>query len=171
MNARTSTVALLFALLAAPGCYSYTPIAMPETGMDVRAILETEAAVRRSDGFDDPITRYDGRTVAVTPDSVGIDILIAKSSSQFQGAEIRDTIFLRTNEVRVFQERKLSAVKTALVTVGVGVAAVAIVLGIDAVVGGTGDEPGNGGDPAIRIPLGGWVGSLVPALFGVGHRE
>jgi hypothetical protein len=160
-------------VLTATACYQYVPVATPRAGMDVRARLETEAAVRRSQGTIDPIVHYDGEIVEITPEFLALDVLIARSSSQFQDVEIRDTVRLRTDEVQSIEERKVSPIKTALVTVGAAVAVAAVVLGIDAIVGGTGDDGnGNGTPPAIRVPILGWVGArLAPVFVRIGREE
>src|SRR5690606_33869372 len=112
----------------------------------VRAQLETEAAVRRSQGLDDAVMRYDGVIVDITPETLSLDVVVARSTSAFQEITLRDTIAFRTGEVRAIMQRRLAPGRTALVTLGVGVAAFAIVKGIDTVVGGT-DGDGNGTPP------------------------
>lgn len=163
--------ALCFIALLTPACYTYTPVQSPAPGMDVRAQLETEAAVRRSQGLDDAVMRYDGVIVDITPETLSLDVVVARSTSAFQEITLRDTIAFRTGEVRAIMQRRLAPGRTALVTLGVGVAAFAIVKGIDTVVGGT-DGDGNGTPPpAMRIPVFSWVASrLLPALAG-GGRE
>lgn len=154
------------------GCYHYTPVQTAERGMDVRAQLETEAAIRRSQGMNDPIMRYDGVVVDVTPDAVSLDVLIARSTSAFQDVEIRDTIQLRTTEIQAIMQRSISPWRTALFTIGTGVAAFAVVKSIDAVVGGTDDDDGNGPPPTLVVPVLTWTGfRLLPAFAGVATKN
>lgn len=156
-----------------PGCYRYTPVDSPQPGMEVRARLNAEAAARRSQGFDEPILSYDGVIVDTTPESVSLNVLIARSSTMFQDVEIRDTVRIETSELQSLMEREIAPLRTALVGVGIGVGAFAVVKSIDAVVGGTGDDDdGNGPPPQnILVPVLSWTGSsLVPALFGRRHE-
>jgi hypothetical protein len=167
MKTRSQWLLLLCGALAAPGCYRYTPVATPTRGMEVRAQLETEAAVRRSEGLDEPIVRYDGVVVDVTPDTFAIDVLVARSTSAFQDIEIRDTVRLRTTDVRSLQQRRISPGRTALFSVGAVAAAFAVVSAIDAVVGGTGEDDDDGPPQALRVPLLRWTGArLLPAFLG-----
>jgi hypothetical protein len=125
--------------------------------MDVRARLTTEAAVRRSQGLDDPVVRLDGTIVNATATGLSLDVLVARASSAFQDVVIRDTVQLETVEIQSLYVRKFSAFKTALATVGAGAAIFAVVKGIDQVVGGN-DEIEDPGDPTFRSPLFSWVG-------------
>jgi hypothetical protein len=156
----------------AVGCYRYTPVESPQPGMDVRAQLETEAAVRRSQGMDDPTTRYDGVIVDVTAEQLTLDVLIARSSSVFQDVEIRDTIQLRTSEIRSIMQRTLSPGRTALLVAGMGAAAVLVVMGIDAISGGTTDDGGEPPPGNLRVPIASWTGGrLVPAILGARRED
>jgi hypothetical protein len=157
---------LLPILLLAPACYKYTPVQTPEPGMEVRAELETEAAVRRSQGLNDAILRYDGVIVDITPGAFSLDVLIAHSSSAFQDVTIRDTINLQNAEVRSLMKRTLSPARTGIFAIGTGVAAFLLVKSIDSIVGGTDDDDGNGRPPAMRIPVFSWPTSrLLPVLL------
>lgn len=152
--------------LVTPACYKYAPVQTPEPGMEVRAELDTEAAVRRSEGLHDAIRHYDGVIVDITPGAFSLDVLIARSSSAFQDVTIRDTITLENTEVRSLMKRTISPLRTGLFALGTGVAAFAIVKSIDAIVGGTGDDDGNGRPPAMRIPVFSWPSSrLLPVLM------
>lgn len=167
MNRSARTTAALMLPLSVCACYTYAPVTTPSPGMEVRAQLETEAAVRRSTGLDDPIVRYDGVVVDVTPEQLALDVLIARSTSAFQDIEIRDTVRLRTSEVRSIQERKISAVRTALFTVGAAAAAFGLVKSINAVVGGTTDDDGGNGNPTtFRFSLLRWTAGLGAAIAG-----
>ena len=165
-------LALCALSLVSTGCYTYSPIESPRPGMEVRAQLETEAAVRRSAGLDDPITRYDGMLVEVTSEEYALDVLIARSTSVFQEIEIRDTVRLPRTEVRSVLERRFSAVRTGLVTVAAAAAAAAVVLGVDAIVGGTGEDDGDPDPTAIRVPFFSLIGSkLSTAILRGGRRD
>jgi hypothetical protein len=171
MRLRGHRLLLCVISLAMAGCYKYTAVETPRTGMVVRAQLENEAAVRRSSGLDEPITRYEGILVGITPDTLALDVLVARSVSQFQNIVIRDTVNLPRGEVRAIMQRKIAPFQTALLTIAAGAAAVGIVLGIDAIAGGTGDDDGEPPPQSIRVPLfslTGWF--LRPAIPG-GKRE
>lgn len=161
---------IAFALIAA-GCYTYEPIETVRPGMSIRAQLENEAAIRRSQGLDDPIVRYDGRVVEATEGELALDVLVARTSSAFQDVEIRDTVRLPRTEVRSMMERKFSPVRTGLITVGVVAGAVAVVLGVDAIVGGTGDDPGPGPDPTFRPVIMSLTGAGFSSVILGGRRQ
>ena len=157
-----AVVAIASAALAA-GCYSYKPVVTARPGMEVRARLSNEAAVRRSQGYDEPILRLDGRVVDATSDALTLDILIVRSSSAFQNVEMRDTVQLASNEIQSIQQRTFSPGRTALVAVGGAVGVFALVKGIDQVVGGSDDDDG-GGDPTFRVPLSALLSRFVSLL-------
>jgi hypothetical protein len=140
------------ALLVTTGCYTYSPVQAPRPGMEVRARLSNEAALRRSQGLDEPILRLDGIVVESSPESISLDVLVARSSSVFQNVMLRDTVQLQSSEIQSILTRKLSVPRTALFTVGAIAAAFGIIKGIDQVVGGTGESP-PGGNPTLRFPL------------------
>jgi hypothetical protein len=133
--------------------------------MEVRARLTADAAVRRSEGMEDPIVRYDGVIIDAGPDALSLDVLVARTTSAFQDVEIRDTVRLGTGEIQSLLRRKLSPARTALFSIAVGAAAFAVVKGIDQVVGGSGDDPGDGGTPTFRIPWFTWTGSGPARTF------
>jgi hypothetical protein len=157
--------------LVVGACYKYTPVQSPELGMEVRAQLNAEAAVRRSEGLNDPILAYDGVIVNTTPQGFSLDVLVARSSTLFQDVVIRDTVRLESTEVQSIMQRSLAPGRTALAAVGVGAAAFAVVKGIESVVGGTGDDNGNGPPQTLVVPVFSWTGPrLVPSLFQFGRE-
>jgi hypothetical protein len=162
------SAAWLVALLPLTACYGYTAVQAPQAGMEVRARLKGDAAVKRSEGLDDPIVRYDGVVVDATAQAVAIDVLVARSSSAFQDVVIRDTVQLQLAEIQSLQQRKLSVPRTLLFTVAAGAGAFAIVTGIKEVVGGTEDTPG----PGNQNFTGGLFSlqTLRVLLAGRGHR-
>jgi hypothetical protein len=160
----------VIAVMAAAGCYSYEPTTSPTPGTDIRARLTADAAVRRSQGFDDPILYYDGVVVRSTPDTLAVDVLVARSSTTFQDVEIRDTVRLGAGEIQSIMGRKLSVTKSILVTVGAAAAAFGVIKGIDQVVGGTGDGDDGRGNPALQIPIFRLVGTRLLPLFAGGRQ-
>lgn len=139
--------------------------------MEVRAQLETEAAVRRSQGTIDPVLYYDGTVLEATTERLTLDVLVARSSSAFREVEIRDTVRLETAEVRSMMRRSISPGRTALFIAALGAGAVAAVMGIDAVVGGTDGDDGRPPNPSAVVPLFGWTGSrAVPSIL-IGVRR
>src|SRR5688572_4167258 len=109
-------------LAVSTGCYTYAPVQSPQPGMEVRARLNTEAAIRRSQGLDEPVTRLDGRIIESTPEAMSLDVLVARQSSAFQDVEIRDTVRLETAEIQSILVRKISPARTAAFTVLAGAA-------------------------------------------------
>jgi hypothetical protein len=132
--------------------------------MDIRARLTAEAAVRRSEGLDDPVMRLEGRVVDATASQLSIDVLIARTSSAFQDVEIRDTVQLNRSEIQALEARRFSPARTALFVAGIGAAAFGLVKGIDQVVGGT-DDPPDDGTPTSPPSLVSWRSFRV--LFGL----
>lgn len=170
MKSIDSVLMMVAVAVTASACYKYTPISSPELGMDVRARLETGAAVRRSSGLVDPVVQYDGTVVDYTPDALLLDVLIARSSNAIRDVEIRDTIRIETTEVQSIMQRRISPVRSAAFTLAAGAAAVAVIAGIDAIVGGTGDEDGDGPPQANRVPLLSWKGvRLLANILGAGR--
>ena len=145
--------ALLSGLLVSTGCYTYTPVERPEAGMEVRARLTGDAAARASQGLDEPILRYDGRVVSASADSIAIDVLVARASSGLQDITIRDTVALRRIDLQSVLERKFSPTRSVLFGLGAGVAAFGVVMGIDQVVGGTGEDDPNPPPTSLREPF------------------
>ena len=134
--------------LCAAGCYTYAPAGTLQPGADVRARLNTESAVARSQGLDDAILSYTGTVVAADAESISLDVLIARDVSQFSGVEIRDTLVLPRSELQSVMVRELSVVRSALFVAAVGAGAYAIVSGIGGIVGGNDGEP-DPGNPAL----------------------
>lgn len=149
----------------AAGCYSYEPVQSPTPGDEVRARLTADAAVWRSEGLLDPILHFDGIVIDATADTLVMDVLVARSSSAFQDVEIRDTVRLGNRELQSIQGRKFSVVKSALFTVAAGVAAFAVIKGIDQVVGGT-DDDDDDGEPGLRVPVPGLRGLRLQVIIG-----
>ncbi|HUF49967.1 MAG TPA: hypothetical protein VMN60_03980 [Longimicrobiales bacterium] len=145
---RTSPRALLLSLLLLPACYTYRPATAPQPGAEVRVRLNTEAAVRRSAGLDDPIIFYSGRLLDATPQSISLDVLIARDPSQFRDTEIRETVTLQRSELESLTVRELSTPRTILFTGAMAVGGVVIVKGIKSIVGGSEDDNGDGGPQA-----------------------
>src|SRR5688572_19935927 len=103
-------------LVFATACYTYVPAQSVQPGMDVRAQLTSTAAVQRSQGRDEPIMRYEGVIVDVAPDTLALDVLIARASGALQDVVIRDTVSIATAEIQTLMRRKLSPTKTTLFT-------------------------------------------------------
>jgi hypothetical protein len=79
--------------------------------------------------------------------------------------EIRDTVRLGKSELQSMQGRRISVVKSVLVTVAAGVAAFAVIKGIDQVVGGTTDDDDDG-EPGLRVPIPGLKGLRLQVIIG-----
>ncbi|MEX2285060.1 MAG: hypothetical protein WEE89_21420 [Gemmatimonadota bacterium] len=152
-------------MLLLTGCYSYKPVLAPQAGTEIRARLNSEAAVRRSQGFDEPVLWFDGRIVELSNDGIALDVLVMRSNTSFQSFEVRDTLRLENSEIASIMQRKFAAGRTALVTIGGAAAVFLLVKGIEQVVGGTGDEDG-GGDPTFTLPIiAKWGVRFVPAIM------
>ena len=145
--------ALLLCWLVATGCYTYAPVERPEAGMEVRARLTGDAAARASQGLDEPVLRYDGRVVTASADSIAMDVLIARVSSGVQDITIRDTVSLRRIDLQSVLERKFSPTRSVLFGLGAGAAAFGIAMGIDQIVGGTGEDDPNPPPTSLREPF------------------
>jgi hypothetical protein len=162
---RSAALVALFAF-SATACYGYRTVPAASPGMDVRARLTAEAAVRRSQGLDEPVMRLSGTVLEASSSALSLDVLVARSSSAFQDVVIRDTVRLDMSEIQSLQARRFSVARTVLFTVGTGVAAFALVKGIDQIVGGTDEPPGDGTPTASVSPLISWrtVRGLLGAL-------
>src|SRR5688572_33424085 len=112
-------VVWLLPFFCTTGCYGYVAVPSVQSvqrGMDVRAQLTSTAAVQRSQGRDEPIMRYEGVIVDVAPDTLALDVLIARASGALQDVVIRDTVSIATAEIQTLMRRKLSPTKTTLFT-------------------------------------------------------
>jgi hypothetical protein len=170
IRAQALLLAVGFCMTVTTGCYTYKPVLAPRTGMDVRARLKTEAAVRRSQGMDEAIMRVDGKVVEVTPDALTLDILVVRSSSAFQNIEMRDTLRLANTEIDAILGRRFAPLRTGVFVIGSAAAVYGILKGIDQVVGGTGDEDG-GGDPTFRVPLSALLSAWFVPAYQRARRE
>lgn len=139
-------------LIAASGCYSHRAVESPEPGMEVRARLNTEAAVRRSRGLEMPIMHVDGRVVDAVPQSIVLDVLVARDVSQFRNIEIRDTLRIDRTEIESLTVRELSTGRSILFASAVGAGAYLVMRGITAVVGGNEGDDDGGGGPVFAVP-------------------
>src|SRR5688572_9241519 len=137
------------------GCYRFTPVAEPQPGMEVRAQLTSDAAVRRSEGRDEPVLRYQGVIVGAAPDSLALDVVVARASNGVQDIVLRDTVTLRSAEIQGLMRREFAPARSALFAVAAGAAAAAVVLSIEHVVGGS-EEPPDDIPPAMRPSLISW---------------
>jgi hypothetical protein len=161
---------VLLALLATGGCYTFRPVEDVSLGVDVRARLNVEAAVRRSQGLDEPIQFVDGRVIERGPESMSLDVLVARSSSAFQDVMIRDTVTLMNSEVESLMERRFSVARTALLSVVTVGATVAVVSGISAIVGGNEDEDPNGGTQQMVVPMFSFGSHMSFRVLGISVR-
>jgi hypothetical protein len=137
---------LCLSQLVAGGCYSYVPAESPRPGAEVRAQFSTEGAIRYSNRRDVPVMHVDGMLVSETPDSLRLDVLIARSQSEFSRVEIRDTVVINRADVQTLLVRELSTTRSILFVAGLGVGAVLMVQGFKAVVGGS-EGTGEPGGP------------------------
>lgn len=145
----SGAMSLLLVLMTA--CYSYTPAIDPEPGVEVRARLNAQAAVARSEGLDEAVVSYAGKLVGTSPESITIDRLIARDASQFAAVEIRDTLTLQRSELQSLTMRELSVTRSILFTAAIGVGAYALISSIGGLIGGSEGEP-DPGNPAL-IPM------------------
>ncbi len=152
----------LLAAAAAGGCYTYEPIEAPRPGTDVRARLEVEAAVRRSEAVGEPVRFVSGSVVMYDGDRVSIDVLVAKVQSTFQNVELRDTVTFARTELAEILERRLAPVRTAVFVAGVTVGTALLVAALAGVAGG-GDD---GGNPPRPPP----TAAVLPAATGGAAR-
>lgn len=137
------------ALVLAGGCYSYEPVQVPQPGMEVRARLKTESAVRRSEGLDEPVMVVNGRVIDATPESVMLNVLLARDPSVFRNVEIRDTVRLNLDEIQTLTVRHVSTTRSLLFAGALGVGGFLVVRGISSIVGGSeGEDPGT---PQVNV--------------------
>lgn len=151
LRAALAAISLLPPLLLSGGCYSYVPAESPRPGTEVRAHFSTEGAIRYSGRRDIPVMHVDGVLVRETPDSLLLDVLIARDQSEFSRVEIRDTVNIRRADVQSLLVREMSTTRSILFVGAAGVGAVLLVQGFKAITGGSeGDgEPGGPIQPAV----------------------
>ena len=147
----------LVTLLA--GCSAYEPVATPVPRSTVRARLTVDEAVRWSDLFGEPVRTLQGQVVRQDAQGLHLDVLLARSTSEFRRGEFRDTLVIPSAGLESVAERRFSAWRTALLAAGV---AAGVYLIVDEVLVGGDDEgdPGDGGGnqqtriPLVRVPIG-----------------
>jgi hypothetical protein len=151
LRAALSAVCLLPPLLLSGGCYNYVPAESPRPGTEVRAHFSTEGAIRYSGRRDIPVMHVDGVLVRETPDSLLLDILIARDQSEFSRVEIRDTVMIRRADLQSLLVREMSTTRSILFVGAAGVGAVLLVQGFKAITGGSEGEGEPGGPilPAV----------------------
>ena len=151
--------ALLVAAIVLAGCSAYEPVATPVPKSTVRARLTVDEAVRWSDLFGEPVRTLQGQVVRQDAQGLHLDVLLARSTSEFRAGEFRDTLLIPAAGLEGVAERRFSPWRTALLGVG---AAAAVYLIVDEVLVGGSDEgdPGDGGGnqqtriPLVRVPIG-----------------
>jgi hypothetical protein len=151
LRAALAAISLLPPLLLSGGCYNYVPAESPRPGTEVRAHFSTEGAIRYSGRRDIPVMHVDGVLVRETPDSLLLDILIARDQSEFSRVEIRDTVMIRRADLQSLLVREMSTTRSILFVGAAGVGAVLLVQGFKAITGGSEGEGEPGGPilPAV----------------------
>lgn len=157
---RSPSRGLLAALIVVlTGCTVYEPVSAPTPRSTVRARLTVEEAVRWSDLYGEPVRTLQGRVVRHDADALHLDVLLARSASEFRRAEFRDTLVIPARGLESVSTRRVSPWRTALVAAA---AVGASFLFVDQVLVGGSEEtpPDDGGGtqsavvPLLRIPIG-----------------
>jgi hypothetical protein len=144
---------LLAALIPLSACVSYRIISeptVPPPGTHVRATLSGPGALRTSGLFGRPIQQIEGEFLGVGADSVLLGVV---RFAEFGRQHARmDTLALPRSDVARFEERRLSATKTAFAVGASSVVIGAVAIGLFRAAGGSGNDQG-GDEDRIRIPL------------------
>jgi len=155
-------LAWLAVLVLGSACYRDVPVERPRPGMELRARLRVEAAVRRSGESGELVRQVSGSLVAVRGDTLLLDVPVARGLVGLQEVVLRDTVALGRSEIEALFERRVALGRTALVAAGLVAGTVAVASGIRSVAGGEpGEEPEDGGAAAATVPVLGafrWVG-------------
>ena len=144
---------LLLLVVATAGCYRYEPLeTAPAPGMQVRATLSIEEALRRSELTGTAERRIEGRITAVDDDNLSLSAVTLAARTEFETRTFRRTFTIPRNEIESLVERRLSVIQTLVVVGGIG--GIAFLLADQVLAGGNpeGDD-GGGGDQATVVPI------------------
>ncbi len=156
--ARPTVLVLLGAVLG--GCYSFTEIDGPPTpGVDVRAELTNEGAIRQSVNTGNVAMTYDGRLLGLTEEGLSLSVVTLRVQNAGQRLRtMRATLLIPTEDIERIRVRRLDKIKTTLVALA---GAFVVWTGVNSLVDVGGDSPDGEGPPpdagfrpTIRIPVG-----------------
>ena len=154
---------VLLAMIVGSGsaCYSYAPHAGPVVpGESVRARLDVEASVRRSELLGEATRSVEGRVLNVAPNGdLQIEVLLGRNVAAFPGEDrLTRTFELAPDEIVALERRQFSLIKTAaLSAIGIAITSVAIQRAV------TGGDDGGGSGPGRGFSL---IFGSIPILGG-----
>jgi hypothetical protein len=137
---------LLVLALSCSGCFTYRPIEAPSpsVGTEVRFEFTSEAARRVEERNPRSLTRGVAKVIMTTADSIGLDVPLPGFYASQRTRPINDTVRVARADLLSVEMKEFSAVKTAIVTGGVGALALLLVdlSGLES--GSRWDKPGPG---------------------------
>jgi hypothetical protein len=141
LQTRVLRCVALVLTIALAGCYTYVPAAAPPTerGSRVRVNLADPAELRLANVTANDVVTVTGDVIHLAEDSLALSAWELRSASGFEHLASGETVRIERDNIAGLERRKLSALRSALVTG-------ALVLGgalFFAVVGG-GDNGGEG---------------------------
>ncbi len=144
---RRFTAGLCIALLAFQvGCYSYLPVqdTPPAAGQHVGITLNDRGRQLAGERLGPDADRIDGILVSSSETTVTVSVNRVKSLRGSSSIWAGEQVEIPREGVRGFQERQLSRGRTAMLTVGLVVGAIAIASLITLTVGGSGTRDFRG---------------------------
>lgn len=138
---RRFTAGLCAALLAFQvGCYSYLPVrdTPPDPGQNVGITLNDRGRQLAGGRLGADAERIDGILLSATESAVTVSVNRVRSMRGSNSIWAGEQVEIPREGIRGFQERQLSKGRTAMLTVGLVVGAVAIASLISLTVGGNG---------------------------------
>ena len=164
-GALVTRAALMAALLASAGCFSYTavPLEMAPEGQDVRVLVTRQGAFELSEVTDvqGEVPSVPGRIVTKEEREILLRVPIAQRRDGFHMASLDQTIRVPRGEILQVERRDFDTGKTMLLGAGALAGSVFIIMSIMEAFGGdTAPGEGPGPDeswiptPLISVPIG-----------------
>lgn len=138
------TLPCLLLVAASTACFHYVPSAgMPSQGTPVRAYLNRPVPVELADITANNIVEVRGEFVTARPDQLILSAFALQTASDVEHRAGGATVYVPRDALRLLEERRISAGRTAVAVGALAGAGYLIQLGLRSAFGG--GEGGNGG--------------------------
>jgi hypothetical protein len=158
-GATVSRTALMAALLASSGCFSYTavPLEMAPEGQDVRVLVTRQGAFELSEvtEVEGEVPSVSGRIVTKEEREILLRVPVAQRRDGFHMTSLDQTIRVPVGEILQVERRDFDTGKTMLLGAGAVAGSAFIIISIMKAFGGD-TSPGDGPSPEeswIPLPL------------------
>lgn len=139
------TLPCLLLVATSTACFHYVPSAgMPSQGTPVRAYLNRPVPVELADITANNIVEVRGEFVTARPDQLVLSAFTLQTASDVEHRGGGATVYVPRDALRLLEERRISAGRTALAAVAMAGAGYLIQLGLRGGIGGGENGDGNG---------------------------